>query len=117
MAPDQRDDTPSVTVDEALRSIEDGAVLVDVREIDEWQAGHAPQASHIALSVIGARIHLLDPKTPLVIVCRSGRRSRGVTVELIRDGFTAVNLTGGMQAWASAGQPVVREDGSEGAVI
>ena len=53
----------------------------------------------------------------IVCVCRSGSRSARAAEALISWGFDAVNMTGGMQAWASSGFPVVRDDGSPGAVI
>jgi rhodanese-related sulfurtransferase len=53
----------------------------------------------------------------IVCVCRSGRRSAQATAELLQMGFDAVNLAGGMQAWADHGLPVVRDDGSPGQVV
>jgi rhodanese-related sulfurtransferase len=92
------------------------AVLLDVREPDEWAAGHAPDAWFWPLGKLdGVRAELPLDRT-IVCVCRSGGRSQRAT-ELLRSwGLLAVNLEGGMQAWEAAGNPVVTDDGSPGRV-
>lgn len=99
---------PSVTAE----AVADGAALVDVREDDEWQAGHAPGAQHIPLGQLTARLGEL-PEGELVIVCRSGGRSARAVAWLNQNGFEALNLDGGMQAWDGAGRPMVSENGAE----
>jgi rhodanese-related sulfurtransferase len=84
-----------------------GTLLLDVREQDEWDAGHAPQAVHIPLGELPDRVGELDPDAPLVVVCHSGARSARATAWLTQGGYDAVNLDGGMIAWARAGLPVV----------
>ncbi len=91
-------------------------VLVDVREPDEWEAGHAPQAVHVPLGQLGQRLGELPADTRLVMVCRSGNRSGRATEALVKHGHDAVNLAGGMQAWARAGLPVVTDAGGPGRV-
>lgn len=93
---------------------EGGALLLDVREDSEWEAGHAPGAVHRPLS----RLTLEDVPTerPIVAVCRVGGRSGQLTAMLAPRGVEIVNMAGGMLAWADAGLPVVRDDGSSGAV-
>ncbi|MBK9178551.1 MAG: rhodanese-like domain-containing protein [Acidimicrobiales bacterium] len=91
-------------------------VLVDVREPDEWHAGHAPGAVHVPLGQLGQRLGELPADTRLVMVCRSGNRSGRATDALVKHGYDAVNLVGGMQAWARAGLPVVTDDGGAGRV-
>ncbi|MGA7688033.1 MAG: rhodanese-like domain-containing protein, partial [Jiangellales bacterium] len=91
----------------AQQMVTDGALLLDVREPHEWQAGHAPKAKHMALSVVGHRQAELPKDRTIVTVCRSGRRSDSAATQLRAAGFTVLNLTGGMQAWAAAGLPVV----------
>ncbi|MCX2932548.1 rhodanese-like domain-containing protein [Mycobacterium sp. CVI_P3] len=94
---------------------ESGAVLLDVREDDEWSAGHAPGAIHIRLGELDpAR---LGKAQPVVAICRSGNRSRTAAVKLAAAGLTVYNLGGGMKAWHGGGRPVVREDGTAGTVI
>lgn len=105
---------PEVDPATALELVEDGALLVDVREDDEWTAGHAPGAVHL-------RLGLLAQERPpagrrVVAVCRSGARSGRATEALLAWGYDAVNLAGGMQAWASAGLPVVTDAGTPGDV-
>ncbi len=89
-------------------------LLLDVREDGEWDSGHAPQAVHLPLGD-------LDPTTvpqdrPVIAVCRSGNRSGQAAQALSAAGLDVRNLAGGMTAWAEAGLPVVRDDGSPGAV-
>lgn len=93
---------------------EQDALLLDVREDGEWAAGHAPGAVHL-------RLGLLAEQRPeggrrIVAVCRSGARSARATEVLNQWGYDAVNLAGGMQAWAAAGLPVVTDDGGPGSV-
>lgn len=83
--------------------------VVDVREADEWVAGHLPEATWLPLGQLAARLRELDPATPVVAVCRSGRRSLEAARYLREHGFPdARSLAGGMEAWAAARQPVAR---------
>ena len=107
---------PETDVTRAAARAEAGEVLLlDVREDDEWAAGHAPQAVHAPLS----RLTLEDvpDDRPIVAVCRSGNRSGQATAALVAAGRDVVNMTGGMKDWAATGLPVVREDGSPGQVL
>jgi rhodanese-related sulfurtransferase len=108
---------PAITPEEAVRRVEEGAVLLDVREPDEWEAGHAPQAMHVPLASLAANVGTLDQTVPVVAVCRVGGRSERAAAVLAQRGFDAVNLGGGMQAWAKAGLPVVVDAGTPGEVI
>jgi rhodanese-related sulfurtransferase len=94
----------------------DGAVLLDVREPDEWQRGHAPGARHIPMGDVPARLDEIDRDAPLYVVCHLGGRSQRVAEYLARNGYTPVNVAGGMAAWAEAGRPVVTDDGGTGTV-
>jgi rhodanese-related sulfurtransferase len=105
-----------VAPDEGHELVAAGALLLDVREDDEWQAGHAPGARLVPMSQVQARIDELPRDRRIVTICRSGGRSRRVTEALSAWGFDAVNLSGGMQAWQAAGLPVVTDDGHEGTV-
>ncbi len=106
----------TMTAVEAARAIADGAVLVDVRQPDEWRAGHAPAARHIALRQLGNRLHEIPADRPVITVCRSGHRSAMAANILDRRGYTATNLAGGMTAWATAGLPVVTDTDQPGHV-
>ncbi len=92
-----------------------GAVLLDVRESDEWEAGHAPDAVHIPLGCVDEAATRLAGQQVLT-VCRSGARSGRAAKTLATAGVGVHNVAGGMSAWAAAGLPVVRDDGSPGRV-
>lgn len=94
---------------------EGGVVLVDVREDDEWEAGHAPDAVHVPLGEVGKAAGRFAGRRVLV-VCRSGNRSAKAAKSLAGAGVDVANVAGGMSSWAAAGLPVVRPDGSPGAV-
>lgn len=102
---------------EALDLMGTGAVLVDVREDHEWVAGHAPQATHMAMSRAQAEHARLPRDVPVVCVCHLGGRSASVATNLRRAGYDARNLSGGMDAWALAGLPVVDDAGQPGTII
>jgi rhodanese-related sulfurtransferase len=89
------------------------ALLLDVREDDEWAAGHADGALHIPMSDFVGRFGELtervDGDAPVFVVCRVGGRSAQVTQYLRQQGVTAVNVDGGMLAWEAAGRPLVAE--------
>jgi rhodanese-related sulfurtransferase len=85
------------------------AVLLDVREDDEWTAGHAPDAQHLPMSQLAARVTEVPEADPLYVICRSGGRSARVVAFLSQRGRPAVNVDGGMQAWAAQGLPMVGE--------
>ncbi|WP_063059402.1 rhodanese-like domain-containing protein [Nocardia sienata] len=92
------------------------AVLLDVREDDEWQLGHAPGAVHIPLADVPARYGELDPDADLYVVCRQGGRSLEAVKFLANVGYEAVNVAGGMVAWQQTGRPLTGE-GDEPAKI
>lgn len=113
-------DGPSVmdvSVERGRAMLESGALLLDVREPEEWWAGHAPGALHIPLGELAERLEELPDDVSFVVVCRSGARSRLACEALAGIGANGVNLAGGMQAWAASGGPVVDEEGSRGEVI
>lgn len=97
--------------------VTEGACLLDVREDGEWAAGHAPGALHIPLGELRARIGGIPREGRIVTVCKVGGRSRRAQEALLGDGFDAVNLEGGMEAWHQAGLPVVDEHGKPGRVL
>ena len=109
------DDIPAVTagdVDEL-----DDPFLLDVREADEYEAGHAPGVVLHPLGELPTVWSELPADRPVLCICRSGARSATATEFLRRQGIDAVNLEGGMQAWQAFGLDVVRDDGSYGTVI
>ena len=90
-----------------------GAFLLDVREDDEWAAGHAPGAVHIRLRELGSRAAELLRDREVYIICRSGNRSAYAALALAGGGLNAINVADGMTGWAVAGRPMVSEDGAE----
>ncbi len=106
----------TVSAVQAAALTDGGAILLDVREPHEWQAGHAPRARHIPLSQLPRRAAELRDRRAVVTVCRSGGRSARAAAILARDGREVSNLAGGMRAWARAGLPVVAKGGGAGRV-
>jgi rhodanese-related sulfurtransferase len=96
----------------------EGAVLLDVREQNEWAAGRAPKARHIPLGQLGARASReLAASATVLTVCRSGSRSARAAATLRREGYTVIDVAGGMRAWQAAGLPVIASGGRAGHVI
>ena len=100
-----------VDVASALTLINDGAILLDVREDEEWEAGHAPMARHVALSSIPDVVGDLPRDRVVICVCRSGARSARAGRFLLEQGLRVVNLEGGMTAWSTAGAEMVSDGG------
>ena len=98
---------PEVSIDQVPAD----AVLLDVREDDEWAAGHAPGAVHVPMTALADRLDDLPDGSPVYVICRSGGRSARVTAYLNQQGWDSVNVAGGMGAWARAGRPM-EADGS-----
>ena len=102
----------------APQDLPDSAHLLDVRELDEWQAGHAPTAQHLPASTLLENLDKLpEDEETLYIVCRSGGRSHQVTQWLNLNGFEAVNVVGGMDLWFESGLPMVSEGEGEPFVL
>jgi rhodanese-related sulfurtransferase len=105
-----------VDVAEAHRAAQAGeALLLDVREDAEWALGHAPSAVHVPMGQL--RQDSVPRDRPVLAVCRVGGRSAAVAEALAELGYDVRNVAGGMQAWQSAGLPVVLDDGRPGRVL
>ncbi|WP_433577463.1 rhodanese-like domain-containing protein [Nocardia brasiliensis] len=85
------------------------AILLDVREEDEWQLGHAPGAIHIPMVDVPARVDELEFDVDLYVICRQGGRSLQVVEYLTHIGFEAIQVSGGMVAWQQAGRPLIAD--------
>ena len=96
-----------IPAEEAIAQVADSAWLLDVREPDEWNRGHAPDAHLIPMGSVMDRIDEIPTDSRVVVVCHSGHRSWQVTKYLAENGYDAVNVAGGMEAWQSAGGVVV----------
>lgn len=94
---------PSEQIDalEAKGRMDSGAILIDVHEPQEWQAGHAQGARHIPLAQLAQRQRELPAGRPLITVCRSGARSARAASLLAEQGREVSNLRGGMRAWVA----------------
>lgn len=90
-----------------LRS-QDDVLILDVRENDEYAAGHIPGATLVPLGQLASRLNELPRDKTIVAVCRSGNRSGQATQLLLQNGFDAHNMQGGMNAWQQAGFEVER---------
>ncbi|MEO9139705.1 MAG: rhodanese-like domain-containing protein [Jatrophihabitans sp.] len=99
-------DVPTVTVEDLPAD----AVLLDVREDEEWSCGRIAGALHIPMNQVPQRMSYdpgpLTPDARIVVVCKVGGRSAAVTAWLRQQGFDATNLEGGMFAWAAARAPM-----------
>jgi rhodanese-related sulfurtransferase len=93
-----------------------GAFLLDVREPDEWAAGHAPDAHHIPMGELSGRAAEIPRDRDVYVICRSGVRSAHVTIALNNAGWLAKNVDGGYHSWAGRGLPMVADSGAEPAV-
>ena len=104
---------PETLPEVSAAKVPDGTWLLDVREDDEWAAGHAPDARHIPLGQLGSRVGEIPQDVEVYVICRSGHRSARATQALNGAGWHAVNVAGGMQDWAASGRPMVTDSGAE----
>ena len=100
---------PSVSPSEASGAAATGALIVDVREPDEFATVRLEGAALLPMSTFGERHVELPKDRPLLVMCHVGGRSAAATAYLIRSGWTnATNVAGGIDAWERAGLPVRR---------
>lgn len=97
-----------VSVAEAAAKREAGAFVLDVREPSEWAESHIPGATLIPLGDLAARVNEVPRDKEVVVVCRSGNRSRTGRDLLAQAGFTNVtSMAGGLKEWSAAKLPTV----------
>ena len=108
---------PTVTADQVPLPVPEALLVLDVREDDEWQAGHVEGALHIPLSQLPARAGEVGSAAQVLCVCKGGGRSARATMLLRQSGVEAVNLYGGMHDWAATGRPMVSETGQPPTVL
>lgn len=97
---------------EATRLMNEEALLLDVRDDNEWATGRLPNARHIRLAELSNRLSELEKykDKPIVVYCRSGHRSARACALLKKSGFANPNnLVGGIMAWQQANLPVTRK--------
>ena len=91
--------------------VPDGAFLLDVREQDEWVAGHVPGALHIPLGQLSARAGEVARDRAVYVICRTGHRSGYAARALAGAGWQAHNVADGMHGWQAAGRPMTSDSG------
>jgi rhodanese-related sulfurtransferase len=101
-----------ISVDELASRLEAGCVVIDVRQPDEYEAGHVPGATHIPLAEVPDRVGDLPKGATLHMICRSGARSLAAAEFLEQQKFEAVNVAGGTLAWIESGREVVTGSGA-----
>lgn len=96
---------PSVSVAELSEKLKNGKrpLVVDVRQPEEFRAGHINGAKLIPLGELGRRLKELPKDREIVLVCATGNRSRSATKLLLREGYNALNMNGGVMAWSRNG--------------
>ena len=94
-----------VSVDQLDEALAAGGRVVDVREPDEYVAGHVPGAVLVALATVPDRLDAFRGDGPTYVICKSGARSRRACEFLEGEGIDAVNVAGGTLAWVDGGHP------------
>lgn len=100
-----------------VAELADDAVILDVREDYEWEAGHIVGALHIPLEQLPERLDDLDPDVDVNVICRTGGRSFRAASWLTANGYSAFNVIGGMGAWFEAEKAMVSENGETPRVL
>jgi rhodanese-related sulfurtransferase len=116
MTSSQPAEVPHLDPVEAKRRVDEGAMLLDVRNPDEWEAGHAEGSTWIPMNQLVDRQGELPNDREIVVICKVGGRSARVAEALSTAGYEAANVAGGAEAWQAAGFPIVTPDGRAGTV-
>jgi rhodanese-related sulfurtransferase len=107
---------PTVSITGVPDPLPEGLAVLDVREQDEWDAGHVEGAVHVPLRELPTRLAEV-PEGQTLVVCKVGGRSGQAVMWLTQQGYDVVNLDGGMLDWAAAGRPMVSETGAAPEVL
>jgi rhodanese-related sulfurtransferase len=108
LADDAKTRVKEVSVAEAAKQQDDGAVLIDVRESDEFAKGHARGATPLSKGIVELRIEetVPDINKEIILYCGGGSRSALAADNLQKMGYTNVaSMAGGFKAWKDAGLP------------
>lgn len=90
----------TIDLDEIEEKVNDGYIVLDVREVDEFESGHIPGAVNKPLSELQeANFSNIDKNDKYVVICRSGNRSVTASNILVEEGYTVVNTSDGMGSW------------------
>ena len=98
---------PEIDVEELARRHADGATVIDVRQQDEYDAGHVPGARLLPLDELPERLDEVPGDGPVLLICKTGGRSLKAAEYLAARGVDAVNVAGGTKGWIAAGEDVV----------
>ncbi|WP_227462465.1 rhodanese-like domain-containing protein [Desertimonas flava] len=90
--------------------LSEGARVIDVREPDEYTAGHVPGAELIPLATVPEQLERFAGDGPTYLICRSGGRSMRAAEFAAAEGYDVVNVAGGTSAWIASGREVVTGD-------
>ena len=97
----------TISVTEAYEMSQQGAFVLDVRTLEEWNEFHAPNSTLIPLDQLASRLNEVPRDRQIVVVCRSGNRSQQGRDILLNAGFVQVtSMTGGLSEWRASGFPV-----------
>ncbi len=97
----------AISVNEAYSMYQNGAFVLDVRTVEEWNEYHAPNTTLIPLDQLASRVNELPRDRDIVVVCRSGNRSQEGRDILLGAGFERVtSMTGGLLEWRANGYPI-----------
>lgn len=99
-------DVPEIDVHELEMVLAQGAVLIDVREVEEFKAARVPGAHRIPLADVGDRRDELPADSRVYVICAKGGRSQAAVESLRAYGTDAINVAGGTSAWVEAGKTV-----------
>jgi len=94
------------TIDDLAAALERGETVIDVREPDEYAAGHVPGVLSVPMGRLPGRVAELDRSRPVLVVCASGNRSSAMADVLVAQGLNARSVVGGTSAWVRAGREV-----------
>ena len=96
-----------IDIDHLASAFEDGAYVIDVRETGEYAAGHVPGAMHIPMVRLASRLDEFDRSAPVHLICATGNRSTAIAEVLAGQGFDAVEVISGADAWIHSGRAIV----------
>jgi rhodanese-related sulfurtransferase len=111
------DNNETIAAENLESHLSDDYKLIDVREQDEWDAGHHSEAIHIPMGTIHQKIDDFKKNDNYIIICRSGARSGKVSSFMKNEGLNSFNLTGGMKELSLSSKKIVNLNGNNGIVI